>query len=200
VSPPDSIKLMRGSKGIWNNQKNRLFLSYNPQKRPFRTVRPFFGLLFLSYQKRRKSENKTSIINMAVLSLRTLNGTEIKFRLYSDEAPLTCDAFTKILPLEITLLHARTSGEEIWTPDGPELKIAIENATVNIESGEIGIGPMHPRNKIAKCLVISYGQAKLFDYANIFGQVVTADVDKLKDLGNKIWTEGKQSVYLTIEA
>jgi Protein of unknown function (DUF3830) len=136
---------------------------------------------------------------MITLYLRTLTGTEIKFQLYTDDAPVTCDSFIKMLPLEITLIHARTSGEELWTPDGPELKIALENATVNIESGEIGIAPIHPRNKISKCLVISYGQAKLFDCANIFGQVFKEDESKLKDLGNKIWTEGKQLVKLAIK-
>jgi Protein of unknown function (DUF3830) len=136
---------------------------------------------------------------MITLYLRTLTGTEIKFQLYTDDAPVTCDSFIKMLPLEIILIHARTSGEELWTPDGPELKIALENATVNIESGEIGIAPIHPRNKISKCLVISYGQAKLFDCANIFGQVFKEDESKLKDLGNKIWTEGKQLVKLAIK-
>jgi hypothetical protein len=136
---------------------------------------------------------------MTTLSLRTLTGTEIKFKLYTDEAPVTCDSFTKMLPLEVHLLHARTSGEELWTPDGPELQIALENATVNIEPGEIGIAPIHPRNKISRCLVISYGQAKLFDCANIFGQVFKEDEGKLKDLGNRIWTGGKQTVKLSIK-
>jgi hypothetical protein len=136
---------------------------------------------------------------MTILSLRTLTGMEIKFKLYTDDAPVTCESFGKILPLEIHLLHAKTSGEELWTPDGPELQIALENATVNIESGEIGIAPIHPRNRISRCLVISYGQAKLFDCANIFGKVFKEDEGKLKDLGSKIWTEGKQAVKLTIK-
>lgn len=135
---------------------------------------------------------------MKTLSLVTLTGTEIKFKLYTDDAPMTCSTIVEILPIEITLFHARTSGEEIWTPDGPELKIALENATVNIEAGEIGIAPTHPRNKISKCLVVSYGQAKLFDCANIFGKVFPEDENKLKDLGNRIWTEGKQSVKLAV--
>ncbi len=93
---------------------------------------------------------------MTILSLRTLNGTEIRFKLYTDDAPVTCKTFIKLLPIDITLFPARTSGEEIWSPEGPELKIALENATVNIESGEIGIASIHPRNKISKCLVVSW--------------------------------------------
>lgn len=136
---------------------------------------------------------------MTTLTLRTSSGTEIKFELYKNDAPVTCNALTKLLPIEITLLHARTSGEEIWTPDGPALTIALENATSNIEAGEIGIAPVHPRNKISKCLVISYGQAKLFDCANIFGRVTKEDEGALKELGNKIWTEGKQTVRLQVK-
>lgn len=134
---------------------------------------------------------------MERLILRTSDKEEIRFRLYHLQAPQTCITIKKMLPIKLTLLHAKTSGEEIWTPDGPELKIPLENATVNIESGEIGIAPIHPRNKISKCLVISYGQAKLFDCANIFGQVFKQDKKKLEKLGSKIWKEGKQIVLLT---
>ena len=136
---------------------------------------------------------------MTVLCLTTSSGLEIKFHLYDSEAPETCTAIRRILPLEIKLFHAKTSGEELWTPEGPELRIIQENATVNIEPGEIGIAPVHARNKISKCLVIAYGQAKLFDCANIFGQVMSEDEDKLRDLGNKIWLEGTQSVKLTVK-
>lgn len=134
---------------------------------------------------------------MIVLCLVTSRNEEIKFHFYDSQAPETCMAIKKILPLEIKLFHAKTSGEELWTPEGPELQILQENATVHIEPGEIGIAPVHLRNKISKCLVITYGQAKLFDCANIFGQVIKEDEKILRDLGNKIWLEGAQIVRLT---
>jgi hypothetical protein len=134
---------------------------------------------------------------MTLLCLTTSSSQEIKFHFYDSQAPETCMAIRQILPLDIKLFHAKTSGEELWTPDGPELNIIQENATVNIEPGEIGIAPVHLRNKISRCLVITYGQAKLFDCANIFGQVIKEDEDKLRDLGNRIWLEGAQIVKLT---
>ncbi len=133
---------------------------------------------------------------MTVLCLTTSDNQEIKLHFYDSQAPEACMAIKQILPLDIKPFHAKTSGEELWTPEGPELKIIEENATVNIEPGEIGIAPVHLRNKISKCLVITYGQAKLFDCANIFGQVIKEDKDKLRDLGNKIWLEATQIVSL----
>ncbi len=60
---------------------------------------------------------------MTELYLATLDGQEIRFNFYDLEAPKTCKAIKEILPIEIKLLHARTSGEEIWTPNRPELNI-----------------------------------------------------------------------------
>lgn len=137
--------------------------------------------------------------SMTELCLITSEGQEIRFSFYDREAPVTCKSIKDILPIDIKLFHARTSGEEIWSPDGPELTIIQENATINIEPGEIGIAPIHPRNRIAKCLVITYGTAKLFDCANIFGKVIKEDEERLKQLGNKIWLEGAQVVNLRLK-
>ena len=136
---------------------------------------------------------------MTNFSLRTKDNQLIRFRLYENEAPATCEAFLKSLPFSLTLIHARVSGEEIWSEHAPELDIIQENASVFTEPGEIVIGPMKPaRTKTAGCIGIYYGNGKGLDCCNIFGKVFDEDKEKLKELGNSIWSKGAQR--LTFEA
>ena len=122
----------------------------------------------------------------------------IRFRFYHKEAPLTAKAFASKIPFSKPFLHARISGEEIWTDDGPQLDIQQENVTVFAEPGEIVVGPLKPeRNKVANCIGIFYGKGQLMDGANIFGKVVDEDMPLLEALGELIWREGEQ--VLTFE-
>ena len=41
---------------------------------------------------------------------------------------------------------------------------------------------------------IYYGGGKGLDSGNIFGKVIPEDLDKLKDLGEKIWRNGEQEL------
>ena len=115
----------------------------------------------------------------------------IRFLFYSDVAPSTCKAFEDSLPFERMLYHARVSGLEIWTEEGPKLDIPQENASIFARPGEIVLGPILPeRNKIKGCLGIFYGEGGLLDCGNIFGKVADDDLDRLKSLGDSIWRKG----------
>ncbi len=127
--------------------------------------------------------------------IRTIDNETIRFHLYDETAPVTCEAFIRTLPFTRTFFHARVSGQEIWTDDGPGLDIIQENASVFTEPGEIVLGPAKPsRTKTAGCLGIYYGEGKGLDAANIFGKVFPEDLHKLQTLGNKIWREGTQHI------
>lgn len=118
-------------------------------------------------------------------------GKKIRFRLYADAAPLTTTAFEQALPFSISFLHARVSGQEIWTDKAPGLDVAQENASIFTEPGEIVIGPLKPaRNKICNCIGIFYGEGKLLDCGNIFGKVFEEDLSLLQLLGDNIWKHG----------
>ena len=54
----------------------------------------------------------------------------IHFKFYLETAPVTCNAFARLLPFTRTFLHARVSGQEIWTDEPPPLDIIQENATI----------------------------------------------------------------------
>jgi hypothetical protein len=136
---------------------------------------------------------------MTGFSIRIPDNQTIRFRFYNDTAPLTAEAFSKILPFSRTFFHARVSGQEIWTDDSPKLDIPQENSSVIPEPGEIAIGPVKPeRNKVAGLMGIFYGEGKLIDGGNIFGKVFEEDLALLKELGDKIWKQGAQELKFEI--
>lgn len=127
--------------------------------------------------------------------MKTAENLVIRFQLYRSEAPLTSSAFLRELPFSRVLVHARTSGQEIWTDDAPKLDVIQENASVFTVPGEIVIGPPKPaRAKTAGCLGIYYGEGKGLDSCNIFGKVYDEDLPLLQSLGERIWKNGSQTI------
>lgn len=123
----------------------------------------------------------------------------IRFYLYMDNAPATCNEFIKQLPFARTFMHARVSGQEFWTDDSPVLNVPQENASVFTEPGEIVLGPLLPlRTKTSKCMGIYYGDGKGVDACNIFGKVFEEDAALLKTLGERIWKEGAQELFFDL--
>lgn len=139
--------------------------------------------------------NPTIRILMTGFILKTADNQIIRFRFYLKDAPLTCQAFTDLLPFKRTFLQARTSGQEIWIDDAPSLDIIQENASVFVEPGEVVFGPLRPyRVKTSNCMGIYYGEGRGLDSCNIFARVVDEDVLLLKALGELIWKEGTQEI------
>jgi hypothetical protein len=134
---------------------------------------------------------------MQGFKLITSNNVEIRFEFYVEAAPITCAAFLNILPITKTFYHARISGQEIWFDDLTPLNIIQENASVFTEAGEVVLGPSLPlRSKTKNCFGIYYGEGKGLDACNIFAKVKEEDKDKLTELGNDIWKNGKQSISI----
>jgi hypothetical protein len=132
---------------------------------------------------------------MRGFTIRMANNAVIRFEFYHDAAPITVNAFSKALPFSQTFLHARVSGQEIWTDKAPVLQIIQENASVFTEPGEVVIGPKNPtRTKTAGCMGIYYGEGKGLDACNIFAKVIGEDLALLKELGHKIWTKGEELI------
>lgn len=136
---------------------------------------------------------------MRGFTIRTANNTVIRFEFYHDAAPITVTAFSKALPFSQTFLHARVSGQEIWTDKAPVLEIIQENASVFTEPGEVVIGPKNPnRTRTSGCMGIYYGEGRGLDACNIFAKVIDEDFALLKKLGHKIWTKGEEVIGFEI--
>ena len=84
---------------------------------------------------------------------------QIRFRLYSEEAPITVNAFVAELPFIREFMHARVSGQEIWTDKGLGLNIIQENASVFTIPGEVVLGPSC-QNEPAPLIVSGFIMAK----------------------------------------
>jgi len=127
--------------------------------------------------------------------LKTSNNKIIRFSYYPDTAPVTSKAFASLLPFTRTFIHARVSGQEVWTDNAPSLDIIQENASVFTEPGEVVFGPLKPlRTKTSNCMGIYYGEGKGLDCCNIFAKVFDEDRELLKVLGEAIWKHGEQAV------
>jgi hypothetical protein len=62
----------------------------------------------------------------------------LRARLELSMAPKSCSAFTALLPLKLSLIHARWSGECGWAPLGDTgFRIAPENATRFPRPGQV---------------------------------------------------------------
>ena len=120
----------------------------------------------------------------------------IRFRYYNEDAPISVEAFQKVLPFTLSFYHARTSGQEFWVANAFPFDIIQENASVFTEPGEIVLGPLKPIRAKAGGggIGIYYGEGKGLDAANIFGKVFEEDLPMLKILGEKIWKDGQQEL------
>jgi hypothetical protein len=134
---------------------------------------------------------------MEGFKLTTPGGVVIRFK-YDADAPRTAAAFAAILPFERTFMHARTSGEEIWTNEAVPLDVIQENASVFTHPGEVVYGPSGAkRTNTRDCMGIYYGEGKGLDCCNIFAMVFDEDRALLGALGNLIWKGGQQQLKFT---
>lgn len=135
---------------------------------------------------------------MQGFTVTTRDEAVIRFRLYEQEAPVTCAAFTALLPFTRMFLHASVSGQEIWTGQAPPLDIIQENASVFTLPGEVVYGPLHPaRARTSNCMGIYYGAGKGLDSCNIFAIVLEEDRQLLEQLGKDIRENGKQELIFS---
>jgi hypothetical protein len=124
----------------------------------------------------------------------TIGPFTLSARLETKAAPLTCELFRKMLPLEAHLLHVRWSGQAVWLPMG-ELALAIppENATSYPAVGEI---LLYPGGISETEIIVAYGPTRFASKAgqlagNHFLTLVTG-VEHLAEIGRRALWEGAQ--------
>ena len=136
---------------------------------------------------------------MTGFKITTSDKQEISFEFYLGTAPVTSQAFARILPFSRTFYHARLSGQEIWIDNVPPLDIIQENASIFTIPGEVVVGPQNAtRAKTANCFGIYYGEGKGLDACNIFAKVLNSDMQKLINLGDSIWKNGAQELTFSL--
>lgn len=116
--------------------------------------------------------------------------------LHENEAPRTCEAFLRLLPLTTRFIHVRWSGQGIWIPYGDErLGLAYENHISHPAKGEM---LLYPGGISEMEIILSYGRCC---FASQYGQLagnhfltITEGLEDLEAFGRKVLWEGAQEV------
>ena len=121
-------------------------------------------------------------------------------KLLEDEAPKTCAAFKKMLPLESEFIHVRWSGEGVWIPYG-DTRIGLEydNHTSHPSKGEMLLYP----GVISEMeIILAYGRCC---FSSMHGQLsgnhfltITEGLEDLYVFGRKVLYEGAQKIMIDI--
>jgi len=113
-----------------------------------------------------------------------------------DRAPLTCAAFTALLPYRQRLIHARWSGEACWIPLGDyQLGVGYENHTSHPSRGDL---LWYPGGISETELLFAYGSSH---FASKVGQLagnhfleIIDGQHRLEEMGRRVLYAGAQEI------
>ncbi|MFD0824180.1 DUF3830 family protein [Neobacillus sp. M.A.Huq-85] len=131
-------------------------------------------------------------------------GGEVLASLNESQAPQTCERIWNLLPLGSVVTHSRWSGREINFSYHDTQCIPRENQTIYTSIGEIcywrdwdweGFGDP------PQVLAIYYGaelarSMKGNEPVNVFAQVDYSEIQKLIEIGEKVWLSGTEKIYV----
>ncbi len=128
----------------------------------------------------------------------TIGSHVLTATLKQEQAPRTCEAIRRLLPLRSKVIHVRWSGEAIWIPLGDRrLGIEFENNTSYPAPGEI---ILYPGGVSETEILISYGPTC---FASKAGQLsgnhfatLRAERSVLQAIGRQVLLEGAQDILI----
>ena len=117
-------------------------------------------------------------------------------RLEEASAPLTCAAFTTLLPFRQKIIQARWSGESAWVPLGEfQVGVGFENHTSHPAPGEI---LLYPGGYSETEILFPYGPtlfaSKMGQLAGNHFLTVVEGREQLAEMGRTIVWEGAQDI------
>ena len=121
--------------------------------------------------------------------------------LEEENAPKTCEAFLKMLPLREKVIHVRWSGEGIWIPYGDQsAEIPHENATSFPSRGEV---LFYPGGVSEMEIIFAYGacrfECKAGQLAGNHFLTITGDLKRWYEFGRKVLVEGAQEIVISLK-
>ena len=124
-----------------------------------------------------------------------------KAKLLWDDAPETCDAILKILPLTGKLMQTRWSGFGVWIDLGEvEIdEVPFENHSIYLAKGEI---MFYPGFESMKEIVIPYDKVAFASKAGLHPAnhfATIEDSSDISELGRRVIEEGLQPVIFDIK-
>lgn len=126
----------------------------------------------------------------------TAGSYTFKARLLKEEAPQTCAAFLQRLPFKTVIVHARWSGEAVWSPLGDyDFGVGSENHTSYPSRGDV---LLYPAQLSESEILIAYGPCR---FASKAGQlagnhflVIEEGMENLPLLGKACLWQGAQDL------
>lgn len=128
----------------------------------------------------------------------TIGGIPFAAELLEEEAPETCRAFLRALPIRGRVIQARWSGEAAWLPmDEWGIEVPPENHTSHPSRGDL---LYYPGGISEKEILIPYGSAFIGSKVgqlrgNHFATIVEG-ADGLREMGDKVLFEGAQEIVI----
>ena len=125
---------------------------------------------------------------------------EFEAKLLKDEAPKTCAAILRLLPIRGKVIQARWSGEAMWlSMDNHPIKVGFENQTSHPSRGEL---LFYPGFISEKELLIPYGSTS---FASKSGSLtgnhfatISEKLDELSTIGRSILWEGAKNISIGV--
>lgn len=143
-------------------------------------------------------------IERSVYALVWLGPLSFRARIESDRAPASCAALIGLLPYRGRLLHARWSGEAVWSPLGESwpsgFALPQEVATTSPQPGQILLyaGPGSEPE-----LLVPYGQTRFAaNCGPLLGNPVMTILerfDELARIGRSILESGASTLRIELE-
>ena len=121
-------------------------------------------------------------------------------RMETEHAPLTCEAFFRILPFSSKIVHVRWSGEAVWIPLGDmKFEVGFENHTSYPAPGQV---ILYPGDYSETEILLGYGGV---NFASKMGQLagnhfltLTSGLEKLAELGTLTLWKGAQDIRFNL--
>lgn len=130
----------------------------------------------------------------------TVGALTMKARFELADAPLTCAAFRKMLPVTGQILHVRWSGEAVWLPMGHlGLQIPSENATSYPAVGQV---LLYPGGISETEILIAYGPtcfaSKAGQLAGNHVLTIVSGAEHLREIGLLTLWKGAQAMTIQL--
>jgi len=128
----------------------------------------------------------------------TIGGIPFAAELLEEEAPETCRAFLRALPIRGRVIQARWSGEAAWLPmDEWGIEVPPENHTSHPSRGDL---LYYPGGISEKEMLIPYGSAffgsKVGQLRGNHFATIVEGADGLREMGDKVLFEGAQEIVI----
>ncbi|WP_017728847.1 DUF3830 family protein [Halalkalibacterium ligniniphilum] len=132
------------------------------------------------------------------------NGEVFPATLNEEKAPQTCKNVWETLPFYSIVKHSRWSGREVNFELQTKILPAKENQTIFTSAGEV-VYWRDWTNEYEEApfevLAIYYGAEHTRSWkgnepVNVFAQIDASHLERLKEVGERIWLKGTEQVYI----